>query len=398
MSTSPENNVMSTAFGSVKLNRFPLQKNETLRAWDAADEYVLNTLHSNYSAALKNGELLLINDQFGALSCSLSTYAAINWSDSYVSQLSAQQNLAQNHLANKVVFLPATKEPVPAEQSPFFSVVLIRVPKSQALLAQQLSQLRQVICTDTIIIAAGMSKYIHRSTLQLFEQIIGPTKTSLAVKKSRLIFSQPDQQLTPVSNKKYQSYTDDNLGLTLYNQANVFAREKLDIGARFMTQQFSKLPQAKTIIDLGCGNGILGIMAKRHNSQSQIHFVDESYMAVDSARYNYQQCFPEDAASYYQSDSLSQTPWLEKAAENSLLAAPDLILCNPPFHQQHTISDHIAWRMFTQSKQVLADKGQIWVIGNRHLNYHIKLKRLFGNCQTIAGNKKFVVLASCKQA
>lgn len=391
MENSSQDNVISTAFGSFQLNRFPLRKNETLRAWDAADEYLLNTVYDNYLSVLNTGHLLVINDQFGALSCSLSAYALINWSDSYVSHLSAQQNLEQNNLNHEVTFLPATTEP---KQS--FSLVLIRVPKSQALLTLQLSQLRSVINSETIIIAAGMSKYIHRSTLQLFENILGPTETSLAVKKSRLIFTKLDQQLTPEPIKKYQNHTDKELGITLYNQANVFAREKFDIGARFFIQQFSELPQSNNIIDLGCGNGILGIMAKRHQPQSNIHFADESYMAVDSARYNYQKQFPDTEASYYQSDSLSQTPWFTKTSATLSLPAPDLILCNPPFHQQHTISDHIAWRMFTQSKQVLAKNGGLWVIGNRHLNYHIKLKRLFGDCQTIAGNKKFVVLAARK--
>lgn len=394
MENSSLDTLMSTAFGSFQLNRFPLRKNETLRAWDAADEYLLNTLHKDYYSALKAERLLLINDQFGALSCSLSPYAPVNWSDSYVSHLSAQHNLDQNHLgSHEVTLLPATKEP---NQS--FSLILIRIPKSQALLTQQLSQLRSVINSETIIIAAGMSKYIHRSTLQLFENILGPTETSLAVKKSRLIFAKLDQQLILPPLKKHQHYTDKTLGITLYNQANVFARDKLDIGARFFIQQFTKLPQANNIIDLGCGNGILGIMAKQYQPQSSIHFVDESYMAIDSAKYNYQQCFPEDEASYYQSDSLSQTPWLTNTSNNPLLTAPDLILCNPPFHQQHTISDHIAWRMLTQSKQALAKNGELWVIGNRHLNYHIKLKRLFGNCQTMAGNKKFVVLVAKKHS
>jgi len=31
----------SNAFGTFKLQRLPLQKGQTLRAWDAADEYLL---------------------------------------------------------------------------------------------------------------------------------------------------------------------------------------------------------------------------------------------------------------------------------------------------------------------------------------------------------------------
>jgi len=35
-------------------------------------------------------------------------------------------------------------------------------------------------------------------------------------------------------------------------------------------------------------------------------------------------------------------------------------------------------------------------VGNRHLNYHVKMKRVFGNAELVASNKKFVVLRSRK--
>jgi len=72
----------------------------------------------------------------------------------------------------------------------------------------------------------------------------------------------------------------------------------------------------------------------------------------------------------------------------------DLILCNPPFHQGHVIGDHIAWQMFAQSKKQLRKDGELWIVGNRHLQYHIKLKKIFGNCRQVAGNAKFVMLAA----
>jgi 16S rRNA (guanine1207-N2)-methyltransferase len=69
-----------------------------------------------------------------------------------------------------------------------------------------------------------------------------------------------------------------------------------------------------------------------------------------------------------------------------------MILCNPPFHQQNTIGDHIAMAMFKESRRVLRKNGQLWVIGNRHLGYHVPLKRLFGKVSAVAGNAKFVIV------
>jgi tRNA1(Val) A37 N6-methylase TrmN6 len=75
-------------------------------------------------------------------------------------------------------------------------------------------------------------------------------------------------------------------------------------------------------------------------------------------------------------------------------ASADLVLCNPPFHQQRAVGDQIAQRMFRQARDVLRPDGELWVIGNRHLGYHVALKRLFGRVELVASNAKFVVLAS----
>ena len=74
----------------------------------------------------------------------------------------------------------------------------------------------------------------------------------------------------------------------------------------------------------------------------------------------------------------------------------DATLCNPPFHQQHAITDHIAWQMFNDARRSLKYGGELYVVGNRHLDYFRKLKRAFGNCTTIATNNKFVILKATK--
>ena len=75
----------------------------------------------------------------------------------------------------------------------------------------------------------------------------------------------------------------------------------------------------------------------------------------------------------------------------------DVILCNPPFHQQTATTDHIAWQMFKDSHRVLKKGGELRIIGNRQLGYHIKLKRIFGNEKLIASNDKFVTISAIKR-
>lgn len=364
---------------TLTLHRFPQMREESpLQAWDAADEYLLRHLDD----APVNGPTLIFNDTFGALGCALAGEGVYSISDSWLNQQATRQNLALNGLDEGDVQLLDSLAALPAAPAR----VLMKVPKTLALLEQQLRALRAVVTPQTQIIAAGKAKDIHTSTLQLFEKVLGPTTTSLAWKKARLIygtFTKPALAESDVIARWQLDGTDYQIG----NHANVFSRGGLDVGARFFLQHLPFDLEGE-IVDLGCGNGVIGLMALQQNPLAQVHFVDESYMAVASSRMNIEANRPQDLARS------------EFRVNNSLAGFPSdrlhAVLCNPPFHQQSAVTDHIAWQMLRDARRCLQDGGELRIVGNRHLDNYHKMKKLFGNCTTVASNQKFVVLRSVK--
>jgi 23S rRNA (guanine1835-N2)-methyltransferase len=368
---------LCTLEGEFELQRLPINVHESLRAWDAADEYVLE--HVANLNLPKTTNALIINDSFGALAIGLNTFQPITLSDSYLSQQATRLNFAANHLPENSVTLIKSLEPLPR----IFDLVVIKVPKTLALLEFQLLQLRSSISENTKIIVAGMVKILTPSVWNLLERIIGKTQTSLAQKKARLIFTTFQPQLPCPKNPYPIRYILENTNYEIVNHANVFSREKLDIGTRFFLEHLPKSENFHDIVDLGCGNGIVGLIAAEKNPAAHIHFVDESFMAIDSARENFEKAFQNRAAQFHIGDCLT-----DFAANFA-----DCVLCNPPFHQQHVIGDFIAQTMFKQAKNVLRQKGELWVIGNRHLNYGVSLAKLFGksNVNLVAQNAKFQI-------
>ena len=375
--------ILDSPFGQFQLSRYPKRAKETLRAWDAADEFILNQI-SEENLLHKESKVLIINDQFGALSVALNHYSPVVVSDSWLAHAGIKANLLDNDLPEENAEIRNSLD-YPVGK---FDLILLKVPKSLAMLEDQLIRIRPLLSDETRVIAGGMVKAIHTSTLKLFEKIIGPTKTSLAKKKARLIFPVCTNDGKEIVSPYPSGYTLENTRHEIINHAGVFSRDSLDIGTRFFLQHLPDEDKYQRIIDLGCGNGVVGLMAAERNPSAELTFVDESFMAVASASENFNAAFANT-----RTGSFLATDCLKGIEKNSA----DLILNNPPFHQQNVVGDFIALQMFREAKSVLKKGGEIWVIGNRHLGYHQRLKKLFGNCSTVASNKKFVILKAVKQ-
>jgi 16S rRNA G1207 methylase RsmC len=353
------------------LVRIPLIKNDPLKAWDAADEYLVSSICTDTLPK----KTLIINDNFGALACNFSTLQPQLWSDSYLSKISCEYNLQKNNL-DDCPFIPATQH-----LNGLFDLVIMRLPKSLELLEQQLFRLRAVIHSDTQIIAAGMVKHWPKQARKLFEQYIGTTDLSLTKKKARLLHA--TVTLPKCNEPMLSGYQVEENKLTLSADANVFGSQKQDLASHLTLKNLHLIPHKDHYLDLGCGNGIIGCSLLQQYPQASVTFIDESFQAVECSKNNTESnALNNENCNFVAGDSLTSQP------NNSA----DIIFCNPPFHQQHSISDHIAWGMFEQAKHTLTKDGELWVIGNRHLGYHSKLKKLFKHCTTVDSDSRFVLL------
>lgn len=357
---------------SLILERVPRGKSDdSLQAFDSVDEYLLQQ-------PLPEGSVVIFNDTFGALSVGLHPRERWNSGDSFVSQYAIRHNLQLNNVDVSSVHFLSSLTVIPVKPA----VIILRIPKSLALLEYQLHQIRAIAREDTLIMAGAKARDIHKSTLALFESILGTTQTSRAYKKARLVFS----QWAPRAVEKprfIQSWPLPNTGWTIANHAHVYSRQALDLGARLFLKHLPKNLSGKSV-DLGCGNGVIGMRLLELNPDAQVDFIDESWMAVASSQMNVENNLP---------SALTRSQFM---VNHSLMGYPPEslqgVFCNPPFHQHYTLTDSIAWQMFVDAKRCLVPGGELWIVGNRHLDYHRKLKKLFGHCRLIASDPRFVVL------
>ncbi|ABK44718.1 23S rRNA m(2)G-1835 methyltransferase / 16S rRNA m(2)G 1207 methyltransferase [Magnetococcus marinus MC-1] len=360
---------------TLTLRRFPHKPGCPLQAWDAADALAL-TNH-----ALPDGEILILNDHFGALACGLAyPERTLEWvNDSYM----AHQALAQNLQLNRIE-TPLHRTPALAASPTNPVGILIKLPRMLQLLSSQLDWLNLHLPKGTPVVIAARQKDMPSTLPDLTRRLLDDVHPSRAEKKARLIFGQLSGRQS--GQAEITAWHCAELDCLLSHYPNVFGRQKLDLGARVLLQNLGTIPDQ--VVDLGCGNGVLSIAALQRNPNSHVLAVDESWQATRSCQINLERVRTPEHFKVVWGHSLSFIEGMQA----------DLVLCNPPFHQHQTLTDDIAWCMFKDAHRVLKPGGRLRMVGNRHLGYHAKLHKLFGHCRSIAATPKFVVLESVKSS
>jgi 16S rRNA G1207 methylase RsmC len=170
--------------------------------------------------------------------------------------------------------------------------------------------------------------------------------------------------------------------LQLLLDDRIFARGRLDPATRMLAEAFEVRPGA-AVLDLGAGNGVLGILAALLEPSSHAWLVDSDPLAVQVSRRN-AALNDADNVSVHLSDVLRELPG----------QTFDLMLVNPPFHRGRAHDPAIAERFIAEASRALRPGGAIYVVCNRFLRYEPTLERLIGPAREVIGDGRFKVLVA----
>lgn len=386
-----------TPFGTVQLHRAHLDRTGTLQAWDGADLLLLD--HVKELNPSPGSRILVIGDTFGALTTALSSFSVVVLTDSAVSERAIAANLARNpELAAGLgaVFVDSSldRDALVAAVGGPVDLVVWNVGRTTETVSHTASLLGPIGGESTTVLAAGLDKNLPPRTGDILRGV-GEVTTHPGRRKAHVFSVHPaagDSSFGMVEASRPTAVTVAEHGLVMQGGPGVFSSDRFDLGTRLLAGQIASRAESlgvvRSVVDLGCGNGALGILALRHFPEASVHFIDDSRTAVATARRNVQTNAATSAErAHFLCADVFGDDWTESV---------DLVVCNPPFHHTKAMSDEVAWQMFVQSHRNLAPGGELWVVGNRHLGYHAKLSRLFGNVRQLDAHPKFVVLASIR--
>ncbi|MFP5310041.1 MAG: class I SAM-dependent methyltransferase [Actinomycetes bacterium] len=386
-----DDDVLEVPQGRFTLRRHPVPPDPSLRGHDAADAYALRWLAGEEAVGVPpfptggapDGRWLVVDHLAGAAAVALHAHRSVLWSDSSLCHEGARRNLAANDLPEDAVEpLRSTHDPADVAR---VAVAVVKVPRSLEELDDLLRRLRPALVPGAVVVGAGLTRHVHTSTVEAFATIVGPTVTSHAVRRARLLHAtlDPDLDVAPAAVPRPRPL--DVAGTTVQQVARpgVFAGGALDGGTALLlgSVDWSVHAGAGHVVDLGCGSGLLGTVAAAHLPEAAVTFVDESYAAVASARATFVATHPRRSC----------TGLVDDAGRGLAPAGADLVLCNPPFHAQGARRDDVALRMFTAARRALRPGGTLVVVGNRHLGHHRALSERFDVVRVVGSDPRFVV-------
>ncbi|MCC5903142.1 MAG: class I SAM-dependent methyltransferase [Halomonas sp.] len=173
--------------------------------------------------------------------------------------------------------------------------------------------------------------------------------------------------------------TFEALGVTLVSHPGVFGHGKVDEGTLLLLESIaSSLPKKPlNVLDVGCGDGIIAAWLAKQGHQ--VTAVDVSAFAVEASQRTL-------AANGLEGRVLESD--IYSALED---ASFDLIVSNPPFHQERAITYGPSARLIEDAPRHLTAKGQLILVANAFLPYPNVLEGAFGGFDILADNRRFRV-------
>lgn len=154
------------------------------------------------------------------------------------------------------------------------------------------------------------------------------------------------------------------LELELASLPENFSPGGLDPGTRLLLEE-AEISQGSRVLDLGCGYGVVGIVAARLGAGEAV-YIDDDFIALTACRKNLESQGLEGTLIH------SHLPF---AAGSKF----DCILTNPPYHADYGVA-----RSFLEfAARRLNTQGWVYVVIKKPDWYRNKLQSLFGGCRAV---------------
>ena len=161
-----------------------------------------------------------------------------------------------------------------------------------------------------------------------------------------------------------------------------FSPRRIDAGTLALLSVVD-FAEGDRVLDLGCGYGVVGVLAARVVGPGNVVMVDNDPAAVALARKNCKRNGVEGVEVI-----------LSEGFSHMDVTGFDLILSNPPFHLGHIVDHEATGELIRGARDRLAPGGRLRLVANTFLPYEPLISQVFHkqNMRQVHHDSKFKVL------
>lgn len=188
----------------------------------------------------------------------------------------------------------------------------------------------------------------------------------------------------PNLNKDLSNYKVNLRGsdFIFYTQAGVFSKNNLDYGSKLLIENIKITSDTKTIIDIGCGYGPIGLsLAKNNRVKSYMYDINER--AVELAKLN------------AKSNDISNVEIYTNNLLDGINVKADLIVSNPPIRA----GKQTVFKLYEQAYNNLNSNGAFYCVIQKKQgapSSFEKIKELFENVEIITKSRGYWIIYAKK--
>jgi 16S rRNA (guanine1207-N2)-methyltransferase len=311
-----------------------------------------------------------------------------------VSVEATRRTLAANGASPEIVRIGQGASAVPTDAAA--SEVLVRLPPDRLSTLQLLHDAFAQLAVGGRCLVAGATTEGIKPAARALERAFGNAQ-ALAVRSGHRLVSAVKHGVTPADPDVFAeplldpsrfhdvALTVRGRAVTVGSRPGVFSWQHLDEATAILAEQLT-CPDGASVLDLGCGTGILGIVARVVAGAGPVTMVDVDSEAVRSAARN--------AALAGITDARVLASDVGDAVRGERF---DVVVTNPPFHTGKGTDLAVPLQFIRESWELLRPGGQLLLVANRTLPYEAAVSDWFGERRTLHDGRRFKVLAATRQ-
>ena len=277
-----------------------------------------------------------------------------------------QRTLALNDVTNAEVRL---SDCASAIHDVAFDVVATHLPRGKAVARQFVADAAAVLRPGGRLYLVGHKRAGIKPFVAYAQEVFGNGEVIALKKGYRVVVCIKDEGTTVPETDYHQWHEfSAEAGGQVYrfvSKPGVFSWDRLDAGTRVLVETM-KLRPADTALDLGCGCGIVGLIAAAKAHQGQVYLADSSVVAVEAAR-----------RTLALNGMTNAEVHLSDGAAAVRGVRFDVVVTNPPFHQERQTNYNVAHQFIRDAASVLQRRGRLYVVANRFIRYERQMSEHF---------------------